>query len=221
MLPKSKTYFSFFSSEESDKQLNSQCFESMNPFQCNPNSTTPQCAHGSEVCDTVVNCPDGSDEDFEMCQDYFSELATIVCSKADTFNFNVTIKAIACDGIIECSDGRDEMGCHLPDEYIYITFGVILLIISVIAFILWMNIKGSLRLKRPGHQLSPKEFNDIHGSEAMQAKVSHWQGLDMQKCANQAYYKLELIQHRYNINSTICCIKVTLSTPSKLIKSSF
>ena len=145
-----------------------------------------------------------------MCQGHFSELATVVCSKADIFNFNVTIKAIPCDGIIECADGRDEMGCHVPNEHLYLTFGFIQLAINVIAFILWMYIKGRLRLKQPGHQLTQKEFNVIHGSEAIQAKVSHWQGLEIQKCSNQAYYKLELIQHNYDINSTICCMKVRL-----------
>ena len=181
----------------------------MNPFYCNSNSTAkPLCAFGHQVCDTIVNCPDGSDEDFEMCQDYFSESATIVCSKANTFNFNVTIKAIACDGIIECADGRDEMGCYLSNENIYITFGFVLLAINVIAFILWMYLKGRLRLKQPGHKLTQKEFNVIHGSQAMQAKIFHWQGLDIQKCSNQAYYELELIQHNHDINSTICCMKV-------------
>ena len=185
----------------------------MNPFQCNPNSTAkPQCAYGNEVCDTVVNCPDGSDEDFEMCQDYFSESATIVCSKTNTYNFNVTIKAIACDGIVECADARDEFRCYhpIPNEHIYLTFGFILLAINVIAFILWMYIKGRLRLKQPGNKLTQKEFNVIHGSQAMQAKISHWQGLDIQKSSNQAYYELELIQHNYDINSTICCMKVRL-----------
>ena len=183
----------------------------MNPFYCNSNSTAkPLCAFGHQVCDTIVNCPDGSDEDFEMCQDRFSELATIVCSKADTFNFNVTIKAIACDGIIECADGRDEKGCYLSNENIYITFGFVLLAINVIAFILWMYIKGRLRLKQPGHKLTQKEFNVIHGSQAMQAKISHWQGLDIQKCSNQAYFKLELKRHNYDINTTICCMKVRL-----------
>ena len=203
-----------------------QCSESIHPFNCTTKSSDnePQCTYGTQVCDTIANCPDGSDESFDMCQDYFSELATVTCTKADTFNFNITIKATACDGNIECADGRDEKGCSLPDETIFATFAFIYSTIIVITLILWIKIKGRLRLKRPGYKLTSKEFYDLHGSQALQTRVSHWQGLEFQKCSNQDFYKMELVQHGYDINSTICCLKVirsflyTASMFTKLLK---
>ena len=197
-----------YHSEESQRKLRLQCFESDKyPFHCN--SSQDLCAYGHQVCDTIANCPDGSDEAFDMCQDYFSELATIVCDKKDNFHVNITIKAVACDGITECADGRDEIGCSavLPDEHIYIIFGSVFLIIIVITLFLWFDFKGSLKLKLPGEMMTDKEFLDLHGSSAIQEKVSHWQGLAKQKVFNQAFYNLELKRHQFNLNSTICCMK--------------
>ncbi len=205
-----------YHSEESQRKLSLQCFESdQHPFICNPNSTTGQqhlCAYGHQVCDTIANCPDGSDEAFDMCQDYFSELATIVCDKKDNFHVNITIKAVACDGITECADGRDEVGCSevLPDEDIYIIFSSVFLTIIAITLILWFDTKGSLKLKLPGEMLTDKEFREMHGSIAMQERVSHWQGLAKQKVFNQAFYNLELKRHEFNLSSTICCMKNSL-----------
>ena len=62
-----------------------------------------------KVCDGIVHCYFGEDEADETCKKVFSfpEVATIECIE-NRFGYNITIKAIPCDGVLECRNGIDE-----------------------------------------------------------------------------------------------------------------
>ena len=72
------------------------------------------------ICDGIIETLNGtshggSDEDLEMCSKYKYPLsATTVCEKPGIYN-NLTIKirAVPCNGVVECKNGEDEKNCNL------------------------------------------------------------------------------------------------------------
>ena len=85
-------------------------------------------------CDGSFQCKQGDDEDFDLCKnDFPNNVATIECEESDRpKDFTTIIKAIPCNGIVECKDGRDE-NCDWPGWIIW----VVLVIISTIMFCIW------------------------------------------------------------------------------------
>ena len=72
-----------------------------------------------------------------MCEKYFpNNIATIKCEESNrTSDFTTTIKAIPCNGIIECKDGSDE-NCDWSSWIIW----VVLTIISILMVFIWFYI---------------------------------------------------------------------------------
>ena len=72
------------------------------------------------VCDGILESLNGtshggSDEDLEMCSKYkYPPSATTVCEKPGIYN-NLTIKirAVPCNGVVECKNEEDENNCNL------------------------------------------------------------------------------------------------------------
>ena len=68
------------------------------------------------LCDGIVNCPHGEDEDFIKCKakKIFPKSATIECQ--NKYFPTMTILATPCNNITECSDGADEKYCGLDQK---------------------------------------------------------------------------------------------------------
>ena len=78
-----------------------------NEFFCNQSKS---CVEKAKICDGIVHCIFGEDEDWDLCKTEFKfdEAATIECNQSDRGSFNLPIKATPCNGIRECSDINDE-----------------------------------------------------------------------------------------------------------------
>ena len=78
-------------------------------FYCQISKT---CIENIKVCDGVVHCIKGEDEDLDTCKPFFSEMfpkdATVECIEANRTYYDIIIKAIPCNGIMECENGEDE-----------------------------------------------------------------------------------------------------------------
>ena len=83
----------------------------------------------AELCNDVVNCPDGEDEDFERCESVkqFPASANFECSnKWVGNNINVTTKATKCNGEVECKYKEDEQDCEFSKWTLAIVLGSLL-----------------------------------------------------------------------------------------------
>ena len=207
--------FLFFSQTDREDHMKSICHDfDRTSFQCYE-SSSEICIHDFQKCDGIANCPKGEDEYFSDCNFKFSSLATVKCPKINIFNLNVTIKAVPCDGKIECRDRRDEILCSLED-YIEI---VISLAISVIIMAATFVMKRAIRKNRQpidrNQTLTEEEFRTLHGKEELKTKMHQIQSCESAKRINQQFASWEIDQHDGNTNETVLCIKVK----SALLKS--
>ena len=58
------------------------------------------CIPKNFMCDGSVNCFYGEDEEFELCESFFPEAATVKCEEANRTHYNISILATPCDGIL-------------------------------------------------------------------------------------------------------------------------
>ena len=80
-----------------------------------------------------MNCRDAEDESIELCNKFFPEGATIKCKEANRSPYDIFIYATACDGIMECMDGEDELSCEGND---FVTALVVCSAFLIVSF-LW------------------------------------------------------------------------------------
>ncbi|RVE50796.1 hypothetical protein evm_004545 [Chilo suppressalis] len=71
------------------------------------------CIPISQYCDGVINCPDGTDENF--CSDTNHKSATKICGEQFHFLCKDGDKCVPnswlCNNVTDCNDGSDEEGC--------------------------------------------------------------------------------------------------------------
>ena len=78
----------------------------------------------------------GEDEQFEVCRDTFPKEATIECIENRLpGTIDVTIKAIPCDGILECRDGQDE---NCEDDKLSLVIVTALFFLTTICIYLYL-----------------------------------------------------------------------------------
>ena len=145
--------------------------EFYNPTPCASNPSF--CAYGYTVCDGVANCPNGDDEEFEICQGrgVFSDLATFTCEKKDVYNVTIMINAVLCDGNYECKDGEDEKNCSLPNYVLIVSLGIVIIGFGIFGYVLW---KANSFILTKKHQMSTlPDFEMLHGTEALKETMFH------------------------------------------------
>ena len=134
------------------------------------------------MCDGIVHCIEGEDEDFNLCQDSFPIEATILCQ----IYKNVTIKAIPCDGKKECRNGEDE-NCKIPE----LIFWLMLTFTFVITFIIYTMMKCSLKKNNLNEEM------DIFDTEDSTDLDEKWKHLNCKqlKGDNLAKMKVLILTH--------------------------
>ena len=66
------------------------------------------CIENAKLCDGVIHCLDGADENFEICHHTFPESATIKCLEKNRNNYHIEILATPCNNVAECENDEDE-----------------------------------------------------------------------------------------------------------------
>ena len=169
------------------------------------------CAGKTDQCNGIPQCPHAEDEDFEMCskQGVFSPLATIECLRPNTYNVNISIYAVKCDGIVECALGEDEEDCQPPNSAYYIFATTLFLILFIVALVILVTIK-QLNPITEEQKLLKGDIEKLHQTQAL--KTALWQ---TQNCAHQSTIleqltdmEMQMSEHNGSISEVICCMKV-------------
>ena len=95
-----------------------------------------------KTCDGIVHCFFGEDESDEICKDVlsFQEEATIECLE-NRPGYNITIRAIPCDGIPECRNGMDE-ACEEKRGILYgAIFTLVAVTYGIYHYLKWKHLK--------------------------------------------------------------------------------
>ena len=209
--------------DERRNQLVFNCLDLKQPFHCGTSTDQDLCTTELRVCDGIANCPLAEDEDFDLCQDKFSEFATVKCTKKDLYNLNITIKAIKCDGKIECQAGEDEDRCTLPDNLLLIILGIIGLISTILAIWIWKL--TTRNLQRIDHNVNIhlfKNFDQLHQTDHLKSQMKRVQGYDSAKSINVEFIQMEEKLHDGQWNQTVCCMKnnLDIGTFAKVLRDS-
>ena len=144
-----------------------QC-EQQNMYHC---TQSQQCIWQDWVCNGFVQCLKGEDEDFDLCykRGSFAEGATVQCAEAKPYEYNVTILATKCNGIVECKDGTDESDCQNDDSLGFKAFGILFAIVAAI----WITIYRTLSYDEFGIDSVTQESRyDLNLSDSKGEKLS-------------------------------------------------
>ena len=189
-------------------QLEWQCRETAyDPFPCGNESK--YCAYRQQVCDGVANCPEGEDEALDLCVEEggFSGSAIIECPKKNIYNVTLWIKAVPCDGVVECENDEDEQYCSLNDYILILIMGVFIIIFGGLAFILWTAIGILYAKKKP--TLILLDFNSLHGTDALKETMFQAIGTINFEDMKTELIDVELDIHEGVHSEVVCCLKVS------------
>ena len=144
-------------------------------YQC-PSSKT--CIKKSKICDGVVHCFSGDDENFELCSTAFSNIwhkeATVSCFEANRLDYNISILAIPCNNVIECKNAEDEEFCdqlEIIKWSVQIGFIVSMFIIWTLTYVL---ARRRNLTRNPQKSFAEKNFGmcvEMKGEELVILKV--------------------------------------------------
>ena len=121
--------------------------------------------------DGFVQCYNGEDEDFELCQSLAKFPDGVL--KCNTWN-NITILAVPCNYIIECFDGRDEIYCHEnTDMSSYMAISIYILLIIV--FDVWCLIHATCHREGEDDEYLQESacFSTLKGNDLANLKVKN------------------------------------------------
>ena len=136
-------------------------------------------------------------------------MATKTCRKKDTYNVDIFIRAVKCDGIKECQNDEDEQGCSLPDYILIVILIIIVILNGCMAYLLKKWTIGKLE-----PILHDQDFELIHGVEDVAIKMKYIQNYaDISKQINEEFLSVEIAYHCGNFNETVLCIKVSCFHP--------
>ena len=144
-----------------------------------------QCIWQDWVCDGFVQCLEGDDEDFNLCYERgsFAEGATVKCTEAKRFGYNVTILATKCNGIEECRDGSDKTDCQSDESRVLVATFVVFAVI----FLIWIVIY---------HVYDNNEtMDDISKEEKEHAQNAKGDTLALLKVAIESYITIIALVH--------------------------
>ena len=156
-------------------------------------------------------------QSLSICNATFSSLATIECQKKNIHNVDLIIKAIPCDGIVECQDGRDESFCSLEDYIEIAIFLAVLVLIIALTIVMKRKSVKNLQPIDQNQTLTKKDFLTLHGTDELKTKMQQIQSCECSKKINRQLGLWEIDWHDGNTNETVLCIKVK----SALLKSNF
>ena len=182
------------------------CENGDDPIKCNDNSKF--CYESRRKCDGIANCPNGEDEDFEMCNDFFSDLATVRCKKKNIYHLNISILATPCDGNEECQDGIDEAHCSMPDYYLIITLIGISIFCLELAVVSWTKTIRSLCPIDKRLTMTQEDFDSLHGTNELKSVMQQIQSYENASKINKDFVMMEINAHNGLRNETTLCIKV-------------
>ena len=90
------------------------------------------CLDKTKICDGIVHCIHGEDEEIELCKSTFPETATIHCKEPDRGSYDITILATPCSG--ECKDENCDTDWRILSAFVGFTFAAIAFLCSCIHF---------------------------------------------------------------------------------------
>ena len=127
------------------------------------------------------------------------------CTKKDTYNVDIFIKAVKCDGIKECQNDEDENECSLPD---YLLIVILIIIVILNGFMAYLLKKWTISKLEP--IVENQDFELIHGVEEIASKLKQVQSdTDIARHINEEFIEMEIAYHYGNCSETILCIKVS------------
>ena len=152
----------------------------------------------------------------DRCLEYFpaNTASDLECDAVDIFNNQtVRIKAVRCNGIVECKDNFDEKDCKVEKYFLLVTIalGLAILLILTILTVASVDItfseepKGILSLM-VAHNLGHEGLTKVHPFVVIS------QGTNLQKAINSAFVQHLKYLFSYDFPFVIKTIKVRVTT---------
>ena len=162
----------------------------------------------------------------DRCLEYFpaNTASDLECDAVDIFNNQtVRIKAVRCNGIVECKDNFDEKDCKVEKYFLLVTIalGLAILLILTILTVASVDIiyyteecKGILSsMRMVSHNLGLEELRKVHPLIVIS------QGTNVQKTINSAFVQHLKNMFSYDLPFVIKTIKVRVTTIQNIFYS--